>query len=30
MRTADGKSIQMKGDEVARVDALLRQIRGAD
>lgn len=30
MQTADGKTIQMKGDEVARVDSLLRQARGAD
>ena len=30
MVTADGKKIEMKGDEVARVSAILFQTRGAD
>jgi len=30
MVTADGKKIEMKGDEVARVNAILFQTRGAD
>jgi hypothetical protein len=30
MVTSDGKKIEMKGDEVARVNAILFQTRGAD